>query len=152
MGNQWFTVLPVWIFVICGHLIVLYFNKIEDHLNNLIVNSTKISKVVDSSNLIALEVLKSLRWIKQLNFATKVLHQRLSIMLIAVWITSTMTLLAASYYLIFYSSKDFIVLICFDATNMIDSFICLCLISYSSDRMQHAVNDEHFRRITENQV
>ena len=130
LGNQWFTVLPVWIFVICGQLIVLYIKQIEDHLNNL---------MTEDPNFVAQEVLKSLGWIKQLNFATEIVHQRLRTMFMAVWITTTITLLTSSFYLIHLSEKEFIVLILVDVTNMIDSFVCLCLMSYSSDRMQHAV-------------
>ena len=136
-GNQWFTVLPVWIFVICGHLIVLYFQKIEDRLNHLILNSRKIPTAIDT-NFVSLEILKSLQWIKQLNHVTEIIHKRFSAMLMAILFISAITLLATSFYLI-YSRKKFLVLIFSDATNMIDSFICICLMSYSSDRMQQAV-------------
>ena len=138
LANHWFTILPVWIFIICGNLTVLYFQKVERHLNNLIVNSRKISNLVDT-NLVALEILKSLQWIKQLNLSINYLHKRFSTMLIAFCFVSAITILASSFYIIHYSRKKCIVVLFWDTSNFILFFICLSLMSYNSDRMQHAV-------------
>ena len=60
-------------------------------------------------------------------------------MLIVICFITAMTLLISSYYVINYGGKKYVLVTCWDATDVIDSIIRLCQMGHISDQMQHAV-------------
>ena len=78
-ANQWFTVLPVWIFAVCGELIVFYFNKIAFNLKVIALSKNMAQMEGDSVRKDTFEMLRSM---KQIYYASDLLHHRFSTMLI----------------------------------------------------------------------
>ncbi len=137
-GNQWFSVLPVWIFVVCGELVVLYFKRIESNLEQLNLSAQNMGGYFDkpANHQQTFAILLSL---KQLYFAADLLHLRFGIMLISNCILCFVTMLTSSYYVIEYMLDKFVVVTCWDGSDVLDSFIRFWLICHTADRMRGAV-------------
>ena len=135
LADQWFAVLPVWIFAICGELVVFYFNTIVFHLK-LIALSKSMAQMEGSVRKQTFEILSSL---KQIYYASDLLHHRFSTMLMANCFFSLIVMLTSSYYVIEYKDKT-ILIPCWDGLDFLDSFIRFCLVCHASDRMREAVN------------
>ena len=127
--------LPVWIFAICGELVVFYFNTIVFHLK-LIALSKNMAQMEGSVRKQTFEILSSL---KQIYYASDLLHHRFSTMLMANCFFSLIVMLTSSYYVIEYKDKT-ILIPCWDGLDVLDSFIRFCLVCHASDRMREAVN------------
>ena len=80
-----------------------------------------------------------LRYLKQLYYASDLLHHRFGTMLMANCILSFIVILTSSYYVIEYIDK-YPVLSCWNGTDVLDSFIRLWLVCHTADRMRRAVN------------
>ena len=135
-GNQWFTVLPVWIFAICGELIVFYFNKIAFNLNAIVqMKSESASKET---------TFKILRSLKQIYYASDLLHHRFSTALITNCLLSFIVMLTSSYNVIEYIRDKYIVVPCWDGMDVLDSFIRFWLVCHTADRIRGAVSINNY--------
>ena len=140
-ANQWFTVLPVWIFAIYGELIVFYFNKLA---SNLKVSALSKNMAQMEGKSVSKETVEMLRSMKQIYYASDLLHHRFSTMLIMNCFLSFIVMLTHSFYFIEYIRNKYIVIPCWDGMKVLDSFIRFWLACHTADRMRGAVNNATF--------
>ena len=137
-GNQWFTVLPVWIFAVCGELIVFYLNKIAFNLKAIAQ-----MKIASVSKETTFEILRSM---KQIYYASNLLHHRFSTTLITNCLLSFIVMLTSSYNVIEYISDKYVVIPCWDGMDVLDSFTRFWLVCHTADRIRGAVNINYYVR------
>lgn len=138
----WFTALPIWLFVICGQLLVLYYDRIIFNLKSLLdssmVNNTNTKKI--DSLIVVQQALEILEPLKRLSSAIDLLHRRLSNMLLVNCFHSTIFMLSCSYFFIEYSVKKLIMATCWTSFLVIEHFFLFCLVCYAADGLQGAVS------------
>lgn len=140
-GNEWFSVVPIWIFFICGQLVVLNYENTVLYLKLLKQKDDHIYRYISGKRgSVAQEMLETLFSMKQLNVASHFLQWRFRIMLTAISFLSAVTLLTASYYIIDNSiHRKIKVVALWDAADIIDSILRLWLVCHTSDSMRKAV-------------
>ena len=124
--------LPVWIFAVCGELIVFYLNKIAFNLKA--IAQMKIASVRKESTF---EILRSM---KQIYYASNLLHHRFSTTLITNGLLSFIVMLISAYNVIEYIGDKYIVVPCWDGMDVLDSFTRFLLVCHTVDRIRGAVN------------
>ena len=138
-ANQWFTVLPVWIFAIYGELIVFYFNKLASNLKVSALSKNMAQMEGDSVRKDTFEMLRSM---KQIYYASDLLHHRFSTMLITNCFLSFIVMLISTFYVIEYVvDKIYIGVPWWDGMDVLDSFLRFWLVCHTADRMRGAVNN-----------
>lgn len=135
--SLWITATPVWIFASCCQLLVIYFKGLATELESLIENN--IEKTNGGQNL-GYRTIEALQPLKQLYLATKVLHQRFSAMLMANCYITSLFILTSTYYVIDYIRASKVLVTCWDASFVVDSFIRFWVICHGADRVRDAVS------------
>ena len=133
-SNSWFTALPIWIFFLCGQLIVLYFDNVKNRLEMVIANQ----KVANESS--TNQIFKYLRCMKQLNLAIELLHRRFGTILTATCFISVMNLFTSAFYAINFVQSAYVPVTIWDTLVVLNSFVRLWLMGHVSDRMRKVVN------------
>ena len=136
-ANQWFTVLPVWIFAIFGELIVFYLKKIAFNLKAIALSKNMVQMNSESASTDTFEILRSM---KQIYYASNLLHHRFSTTLITNCLLSFIVMLTSSYNVIEYISDKYVVIPCWDGMDVLDSFTRFLLVCHTVDRIRGAVN------------
>ena len=81
-----------------------------------------------------------LQTLKQLYLAEDLLHRHFSTILMLYCFMAFITMLTSAYYVIeFIQSGQSMVVVCWDSSDVIDSFIRFWLICHTSDRIREAV-------------
>jgi hypothetical protein len=131
-------VIPVWIFIICGQLYLFYDKKLMDKLNVfhfVAKNTTGIQ-----SRIITQRTFDILRSLKQLYLAADLLYRHFSTILMLDCFMAFIKMFTSAYYVIeFIQSGNSMVVIFWDASDVIDSFIRFWLICHTSDRIRESV-------------
>lgn len=136
-ANHWFSVVPVWIYYICGQLHVFYVQKMVvrlNLLNELSRNTTTVHRIVSPRSF---TILRSLT---QLYSAAELLHHRFSTMLMINSCSTLISMFSASYYLIESFRQGDMIMLCRDSSDMITSFIRFWLMCHTADRIREAVS------------
>ncbi|KAK4016644.1 hypothetical protein OUZ56_031606 [Daphnia magna] len=134
-ANHWFSVVPVWIYYICGQLHVFYVQKMVvrlNLLNELSRNTTTVHRIVSPRSF---TILRSLT---QLYSAAELLHHRFSTMLMINSCSTLISMFSASYYLIESFRQGDMIMLCRDSSDMITSFIRFWLMCHTADRIREA--------------
>ncbi len=123
---------PVWIFVICSQLYLFYVRKLIDKLNVFYFvaknGTTNIQRTFD--------ILRSL---KQLYLAADLLHRHFTTILMVNCFLAFITMFTSAYYVIELIQSGHVVVVCWDASDIIDSFIRFWLICHTSDQIRQTV-------------
>ncbi len=138
--HKWFVVLPIWIYVICGELVVFYFHRITCQLKllNMAVRNLRTNQKL----FLNMQTFIVLRPLKELYLATDLLHRRLSRMLLANCCMSFVIMLTSSYYVIEYIREKYFMVACWDGFDVFDSFLRYFLICHTTDRIREAVTKQ----------
>ncbi len=136
--HKWYVALPVWIYVICGELVIFYFKRITCQLK-LLYTTTRNITANHQKLFIHVEIFGLLRHLKELNLATDLLHRRLSSMLLGNCCMSFVIMLTSSYYAIEYIKEKYYIGACWDGFDVFDSFLRYFIICDTTDRMREAV-------------
>jgi len=129
--------MPIWIFIICGQLYIFYTRKLIANLKLLyfVVRKTR----VIPSLTVAQRTFANLRSLKQLYVATDLLHRHFGTMLAVNCFFTFITMITSSYYVIEYLKNGYVVVVCWDASDVLDSFVRFWLICHTSDRIREIV-------------
>lgn len=134
-GSQWVTGLPIWIFAICGQLLVVYFERLESDLKNL----TQLKAKYIRSRCVLQQALVILRLLEKLYHATSLLHRRLRFMLIINCCLSFIVWILSTYYAINFWMEGLILVGFWDFSRVLDSFVRFFAMCYTSDQIRTAV-------------
>ncbi|EFX89765.1 hypothetical protein DAPPUDRAFT_346895 [Daphnia pulex] len=140
LSNHCFTVFPVWIFIICSQLHIFYTRK-------LIANSKLLNFVVRNATVpisqtdVAQRTFSNLRSLKQLYLAADLLHRQFSTILMVNCFLAFITMLTSSYYVIEFSQLGYVVIVCWEASHVVDSFVRFWLICHTSDRIRESTTE-----------
>lgn len=139
-ANQWFTVLPVWIYTIFGQLLIVYFTKTASNLKKIIKDNAENDP--NKTSAIVQQTVVVLRSLKSLYLATAMLYRSLSFLLLANCFISVIIMFTSSYYAIeFLENRNTILVGSWDAIDVIDSFVRFWLVCHVSDRVRKTVSD-----------
>jgi hypothetical protein len=130
-------VLPVWIFIICGQLCIFYTRELITNLN-LFCAMVRNAGVIPSRT-VAQRTFSNLRSLKQLYLAADLLHRHFSTILVVNCFLTFITMLTSSYYVIEFSQRGFVAIVCWEASHVLDSFVRFWLICHTSDRIRESV-------------
>lgn len=133
-GDQWFTVIPIWIFVIFGQLLVVYLKTLTCNLN--VIKAQEVKPFENAAHQ-ALVVLRSL---EQLYSATNFLHRRFRLVLMANCCLIFIVMLTSAYYAIDSFSKSLIVVGFWSISNVLDPFTRFLAMCHISDQIRIAVS------------
>lgn len=135
-GNQWFTALPIWIFTICGQLLVVYFEQLGTHLKEI----TKQERQTSENQFGPQQTFVILRSLEQLYSATAFLHRRFQLMLVTNCCLNFVILLTSTYYAIDVIVSGLVIVRFWDAADVLDSFVRFLSICHISDQIRTAVS------------
>lgn len=141
-ANQWFTVIPIWLYAILGQLLIVYFEKIAANLGLLIENNTR-----NQNSAIAKQTFVMLRSLKAFPLAIELLHHHFNTMLMANCFLDFIIMLTSSFYLIEYFGDGLSMAACWDVMDVIDSFVRFWLVCHISDKMRKAVSYRSHRSL-----
>lgn len=148
-ANQWFTVLPVWLYAILGELLIVYFTSIARNLQLLHTLMPKFQ-----SQTVAKQISIVLRPLKPLYLAINLLTCYLNSVLMINCFLSFILMLICSYSAIIHFEDGEVRAACWDALDVVDSFVRYWLVCHTADRMGKAVSvvaqptpkvDRHFK-------
>ncbi len=130
--------IPVWIFIICGQLYLFFVKKLVEKLNVFyfaVKNTTGIQSQIISERTFAI-----LRTLKQLYLAADLLHRHFSTILMLNCFMAFITMFIYAYYVIeFIQSGLSMIVVFWDSSDVIESFVRFWLICHTSDRIREAV-------------
>ncbi|EFX89767.1 hypothetical protein DAPPUDRAFT_310195 [Daphnia pulex] len=139
-ANQCFTMIPVWIFIICSQLHTFYTRKLIAKLKLLCV-VVRNTGVISSRTAVAQRTFSNLRSLKQLYLASDLLHRHFSTILMANCFQTFITMLTSSYYVIESFRKGYWVYFCLDGSDVLDAFVRFWLICHTSDRIRETITE-----------
>ncbi len=142
--HKWFISLPVWIYLICGELVIFYYQRITNQLKLLCTMAAR-DLITNQKNFLNMQFLKLLRPFNELYLATDLLHRRLSLMLLINCYLSFVIMLTSSYYTIEYISEKYYMGACWNGFDVFDSFLHYFLIFHTTDRLREAVTKQYGR-------
>ncbi|KAI9557572.1 hypothetical protein GHT06_017400 [Daphnia sinensis] len=134
VASHWFSVVPVWIYYICGQLHVFYVQKMVVRLNllNELSRNTKTVHRIGSTRPFT-----TLRSLKQLYSAAELLHHRFSTMLMINSCSALINMFSASYYSIESLRQGDMVMLFRDSSDMIAFFVIrFWLMCHTADRIR----------------
>lgn len=137
VASHWFSIVPVWIYYICGQLHVFYVQKMVARLNllnELSRNTTIVHGIVSPRSF---TILRSLT---QLYSAAELLHHRFSTMLMINSCSTLISMFSASYYSIESLLQGDMIMLFRDSSDMIASFIRFWLMCHTADRIRETVS------------
>ena len=129
-----FTVIPVWIFIICGQLYLFYAKKLIEKLNFVYLGAKNIQCQV----IITQRTFDILQSLKQLYLAADLLHRHFSTILMVNCFVTFTTMFTATYFVIEFIPSGYAVVF-LDSSDVVDSFIRFWLICHTSDLIRETV-------------
>jgi hypothetical protein len=131
-------VISVWIFIICGQLCIFYTRELIANLKllNFVVRNTSgvPNRIVAQQRTFA-----HLGSLKKLYEAADLLHHHFSTILAVNCFLTVVTMLTSSYYVIEFFKSGRLIPLCWDASDVLDSFVRFWLICHTSDRIRETV-------------
>ncbi|KAI9557573.1 hypothetical protein GHT06_017401 [Daphnia sinensis] len=135
ISMHWFSVVPVWIYYICGQLHVFYVQKMVVRLNllNELSRNTKTAQHRMHHCARSFTILRSL---KQLYSAAELLHRRFSTMMMINSCYTLISMFSSSYYSIEFLRQEDRILLCRDSSYLIASFFRFWLMCHTADQIR----------------
>ncbi len=131
-----FTAIPVWVFLICSQLYIFYTRKL---IANLKLLYFVVRNATVPSQTVAQRTFAHLRSLKQLYLAADLLHRHFSTILVVNCFLTFITMLTSSYYVIEFIQRGYVVIVCWEVSTVLDSFVRFWLICHTSDRIRETV-------------
>ena len=130
--------ISVWIFIICGQLCIFYTRELIANLKllNFVVRNTSgvPNRIVAQQRTFA-----HLGSLKKLYEAADLLHHHFSTILAVNCFLTFVTMLTSSYYAIEFIQRGYVVIVCWEGSDVLDAFIRFWLICHTSDRIRETV-------------
>lgn len=132
-----FTMIPVWIFIICSQLHIFYTRKLIAKLKLLCVMVRNTGVI--PSRAVAQRSFSNLRSLKQLYEAADLLYLHFSTILVVNCCQTFITMLTSSYYFVESFRKSYWVFFCLDGSDVLDAFVRFWLVCHTSDQIRETV-------------
>jgi hypothetical protein len=91
------------------------------------------------SQIIAQRTFASLQSLKKLYEAADLLHHHFSTILAVNCFLTVVTMLTSSYYAIEFIQRGYVVIVCWEGSDVLDAFIRFWLICHMSDQIRESV-------------
>ena len=134
--NTSFALMAVWLFALCGHLLVLYHKKMTEELKEL----AKSKRIYNRERVDNDELWSFLSHFESLCEAKRQLFQDFRSMLIMNCCLSATNILACSYFTISLFSSTTYLMVTWDISDILEFTFRLWLICHTADRIRSSVS------------
>ncbi|EFX74771.1 hypothetical protein DAPPUDRAFT_346882 [Daphnia pulex] len=132
-SNLCLTVLPVWLFIICGQLYIFYTRKLIANLKLLYL---MVRNATVPSGTAVQRTFSNLRSLKHLYLAAELLHRHFSTVLAVNCFLTFVTMFTSSYYIIEFYKRGNVIVVCWSCIDVLEAFLRFWLICHTSDQIR----------------